>query len=215
MIEVDTHIHSHFSHDSFQSPEKICKVASDRGLDGIAITDHNHFTPLTEFPDTGLIVINGMEIYTKNYGDLLALFIDEPIKSREFVKAVDEIHDQGGVAILPHPYRKQQQFPEKILNCVDAVEGINARSKEAWNERARALAEEFQLPTTGGSDAHTTLEIGNATTLVNATSKQEIIDEIKSGDVDYKGNESPYYAFHGMSVAMEKLKSRFGIKKVE
>ena len=38
---LELHIHSRFSYDSLLSPEKIVKAAEKKGMDGIAITDHN------------------------------------------------------------------------------------------------------------------------------------------------------------------------------
>lgn len=37
---VDTHIHTHFSHDSKADPEMVCLAAVERSLTGITITDH-------------------------------------------------------------------------------------------------------------------------------------------------------------------------------
>ena len=39
--KFDFHIHSKYSFDSFMDIEKIIKVAKKRGIDGIAIADHN------------------------------------------------------------------------------------------------------------------------------------------------------------------------------
>ena len=36
----DSHVHSHHSHDSKQSVEEICQAAIEKGLKGVAVTDH-------------------------------------------------------------------------------------------------------------------------------------------------------------------------------
>lgn len=36
----DTHIHTHFSHDSKQEPEGVCLTAIEKGLSGVTFTDH-------------------------------------------------------------------------------------------------------------------------------------------------------------------------------
>ena len=45
------------------------------------------------------------------------------------------------------------------------------------NERARAFAEKYRLPMTGGSDAHSHYEVGNAFTEVEASD----LDEFRKG----------------------------------
>jgi predicted metal-dependent phosphoesterase TrpH len=40
-MKIDLHCHSYYSNDGISSPEKLIKTALKRGLDGIALTDHN------------------------------------------------------------------------------------------------------------------------------------------------------------------------------
>ena len=40
-MRIDLHIHSRYSSDGVLDPEEIIEIARRRGLDGIAITDHN------------------------------------------------------------------------------------------------------------------------------------------------------------------------------
>ena len=40
-MKYDLHIHSKYSSDGVLDPEKIVKIAAKRGLNGVAITDHN------------------------------------------------------------------------------------------------------------------------------------------------------------------------------
>ncbi len=64
-MSVDLHIHSVYS-DGKYSPEKICKIASERGLSLISITDHDTLSGLEEKRETaqkyGLNYISGWEI---------------------------------------------------------------------------------------------------------------------------------------------------------
>jgi len=41
-LKIDLHIHSQYSTDGLSKPESIVKRAKKKGLDGIAITDHNN-----------------------------------------------------------------------------------------------------------------------------------------------------------------------------
>ena len=42
MTKIDFHVHTSYSPDAFNDPFKIVKHAKRKGLDGIAITDHNN-----------------------------------------------------------------------------------------------------------------------------------------------------------------------------
>lgn len=218
MIEADFHIHSRHSYDSFQSLERIVSYVQARGLDAFAITDHDAFVPYDEVApllnDSGPIYIPGTEIRTKDYDDLLGLFIDSAIESRRFDSAVAEIHDQGGLAVLPHPYRKFDSIPNRVLEVVDGLEALNARSKPKWNEMASTLGRERDLPMLGGSDAHTSFEIGRARTLLHhdgPVTAEAIKTAILNGTIGPAGTESPYYLTHGASVVMETVKSSTGL----
>lgn len=208
---ADLHLHTNRSYDSLQSPETVVRYAERAGLDAIAITDHGEFGAHDVIGEsTDLMVIPGVEVRTDDLDDLLALFIDSPVESPTFRAAVDEIHSQGGLAILPHPYRKVPSYNPELFELVDAVETQNARSKARNNKAARNLAREHGLPATAGSDAHTPWEIGRAKTVVhdqNIYSQSDLINAIRAGQTEVLGTESPYYFYHGLSVAMEAFNS--------
>ena len=161
-MKVDMHVHSKFSFDCFMEPSTILSVARKRGLTGVAIVDHNTvkggLQALKSRPE-GLLVIVGCEVLT-NKGDVIGLFLQEDIKSRDFFEVADEIRAQGGMSILPHPCR--YSTPDKeTLKIVNAIEGFNARSSNPSNAEALQIATENRLPLTGGSDAHFYLSIGH------------------------------------------------------
>ena len=69
-------------------------------------------------------MIRGIEIGTDR-GDLLGLFLRETIKTRDFGRAVDAIHEQGGLAILAHPFKWRQRVSADTLERVDGIEVYN------------------------------------------------------------------------------------------
>ena len=204
-MKYDLHIHSKYSYDSLMSPEKIIKAAKKKGLDGIAITDHNTIKggleALKVNKDKQFHVIAGAEIKT-NFGDIIGLFINEEITSRRFQDVVDEIRSQGGLSILAHPYR-QYGYPELLVKEVDLVEGFNARSKGLSNRLSMDLATKFKKSLTAGSDAHITFYIGYGVTITCC----EIEDALRKGSTMIQGIESNYYLAHGSSFISEKLKA--------
>ncbi|UUX91812.1 PHP domain-containing protein [Methanoplanus endosymbiosus] len=162
MIKFDLHIHSKYSNDSLLPPEKILKQAEKNFLNVIAITDHDTIKGGIEcrkISQDKILVIVGSEISTE-CGDLIGLFLTDEIKSNIFGEVVDEIHGQGGVALLPHPYRRKK-FPDDIaLKSVDIIEGINGRTSYELNYKALVLADKLNKTVVSGSDAHFSFEIG-------------------------------------------------------
>lgn len=162
MIKFDLHIHSKYSNDSLLSPKKILEQAERNFLNVIAITDHNTIKGGIEcrkISQDKILVIVGSEVST-DCGDLIGLFLTDEIKSSTFGEVVDEIHEQGGVALLPHPYRRKK-FPDNVhLKSVDIIEGINGRTSYELNHKAVALAEKLNKPVVSDSDAHISFEIG-------------------------------------------------------
>jgi len=166
MIQLDLHCHTEASFDSRMTVDKIAEIARARGLDAIAITDHNTFAVARDLPaeQQGVRFIRGIEIGTDR-GDVLGLFLEAEITTRNFCKAVDAIHEQGGLAILAHPFKWTQRVAEDTLERVDGIEVYNARGQgfSRWNSNdlARHLwTSRPELIPTAGSDAHLYAEIG-------------------------------------------------------
>jgi predicted metal-dependent phosphoesterase TrpH len=201
-MKYDLHIHSVYSKDSFLRPETILKVAKKKGLDGIAITDHNTIKgavaarKINRDPD--FTVITGAEIKTE-FGDVVGIFLQEEIRSRLFIEVVEALKRQGGYAILAHPYR-QYPDPDALINKVDLVEAFNSRSKKAHNNQSYDLALKNHKPITAGSDAHLSFEIGRGTISIDGN----IYD--RSVGRKISGKTSNYYLVHGFSVMMEQIK---------
>ena len=204
-MKFDLHIHSKYSYDSFLSPKKIIQIAKKRGLDGIAVTDHNTIKGGVETSkinkDDDFSVIVGSEIKTE-YGDIIGLFLNEEIKSRKFIQVAEDIKDQGGLVVLAHPFRKGINFPIELLKHIELIEAFNARSPRSLNERALEFAKKFKKPMTAGSDAHIGFEIGHGRTILSG----DIRNSLSNGDSNMEGEESNYYLVHGMSVGLEKIK---------
>lgn len=194
MGDIDFHIHSIYSGDSILSPKTIIKLARKRGLSGIAVTDHDTILGGLKTMSNNLLVVVGAEIKT-DCGEVTGLFLNEEIHSRRFVEVVDEIRDQGGVILLPHPYKNKTCNPKTIVEYVDLVEGLNARTPKELNAKARILADQYKLPIIAGSDAHTSFEIGRVRTSFQNSSEdlEDVRKSLLKGDVGIKGTESPMY----------------------
>ncbi len=162
------HAHTWHSFDSLLAPWAYLAHARRQRLDFIAITDHNTLRGAREVArrnvDPGLEVVIGAE-YATERGDVIGLFLTDDVVARTFDAVIAEIRAQGGLALLPHPYRGRDSDPERI-RAVDLVESFNARSSAAANASALDEATRFGMPPVAGADIHTTLELWRNDTLV-------------------------------------------------
>ena len=185
-MRLDLHVHSAASPDGVMEISEIVKVATERGLDGIAICDHDIFYSGDTY---GGFIIRGCE-YSTEYGHLLALGIEGEIAHAPFEELVRGIREAGGMAILAHPYEhlKYKDKIEEIAHLIDGVEVYNSRAdrknKDA-NKMALDYAKRHGLAIYGGSDAHTQGEIGNAYT---------VTDDISAGGITVCGRASLSFA---------------------
>ncbi len=164
---VDLHMHTCHSKDCLSEPADVVARARRVGLDRIAITDHDEIEGAFEArrlaPD---LVIVGEEVRTAEGLDLIGLFLSEHIpRGGAFRDVAAEMHRQGGVTYLPHPFDRwrggDEEFLSSVVGLVDLVEAFNARVHDPErNERARRWAERHSLPVGAGSDAHLLTEIG-------------------------------------------------------
>lgn len=171
---MDLHIHSRHSPDSLSKPEKIVSRAKELGLRAIAVTDHDSWDGYREavrYSGDDLIVVPGAELKTDR-GDLLALFVEDEVSSRNWASAIDEIRASGGLAVVPHPFESKKLSKDDI-RLADAVEVFNAKCSYRSNAAAKNLAAELQLPGIASSDAHMIAAIGNGRTHVPGFSSNE------------------------------------------
>jgi len=93
-------------------------------------------------------------------------YLKKEIKPGRFKDVVDEIHRQGGIAAIAHPFVSigitRKKADVDVFSKVDAVEGFNARCLFKFeNRNSQISAKVFDKAITAGSDAHFKFEIFN------------------------------------------------------
>lgn len=196
-MRADLHIHTVYSGDAEQTPAQVLEKAVSLGLGAVAIADHNSLSRSKEALDLaeGMIVLPAMEV-TSSAGHILAYNISHPIeRGLSPEKTIEAIRDVGGIAVAPHPYRIWSGLGEGIVraNDFDALEAVNGRSLKGANSRASKLAQELNLPITGGSDAHSLDEIGKACTLFpdGCETPDDLVESILKGRTGIDGEGRP------------------------
>ncbi len=206
----DVHIHSKYSPDSKLEPDQIVKTAKSKGLDFIAISDHNRFIE----HKLDFLLINGEEVSSAD-GHVLALFIDGEIPSGlSQEETVDAIHDKNGIAICAHPFRSVNGIGAKFRNVYDALETKNGRCKLECNTKGQNLAAELKRPITAGSDSHFYGEIGRVYMEVDASDAESLRKGILSGSARTRGNDLTSLGQLRLYVKLGKDYSARGFRKI-
>jgi hypothetical protein len=191
---LELHAHSWYSkgtilgEESVDSPIQMVREARRKGLQGIAITDHDSFKSwesLKKLKFDDFIVIPGEEIYTKQ-GHLIALGISEEIKPKQDVlETIDKIHSQGGIAIAPHPFDIGKFGLRNYAKYADVIEIFNSSNMDRFsNFRAKKFAKKLNKPWVVGTDAHMKEVIGRGVIKLDADfDLDSILKAIKKGRI--------------------------------
>jgi predicted metal-dependent phosphoesterase TrpH len=212
MIVADLHVHSRRSEDSFLDPRAAIKVAAAKGLNCLAITDHNTVKGGLELVEEAkglrdFIAIPGVEVQT-DVGDVILLFVSEEVRVRRFDELLDYAKSVDAITVLTHPYRKHAMV-EELARRVQIVEVLNARSSRSTNLKARELALRLGKAICAGSDAHTAFEVGRAVTIMNGSSEEDLREALTKGRARVFGSESSSLV-HLLSFACKVIKKLLG-----
>jgi Predicted metal-dependent phosphoesterases (PHP family) len=205
VLRVELHAHSERSHDGRDPVDLLLEQAAGVELDALAVTDHDAIDASIEAAekasDYGLVGIIGMEV-TSAVGHILALGIEDLVPSGlSYDETLDRIHEQGGIAVVPHPFQKSRHgvaphVTDDQLASADALEVYNSRLFTGRsNRQAETFAVERGLPMTAGSDAHISELVGQAVTEVGAdeATADAILDAISAGRTSVIGHRTPWH----------------------
>ncbi len=217
-VKLDLHVHTRYSGDSCLSLEKLIKGLKKRGLDGVAVTDHNTLKGalrLKEIAPPWVTVITGEEIKTRE-GEITGLFLSEEIPSDlSPEKTIARIRSQGGLVCVPHPFDRLRRFHLKteallrILDQVDMIEVFNSRNFfRKYNSRAHRFAEMKRITACVGSDAHCLYELGRSfVEMESFSSPGEFLENLRFAELTMKkSNLWP----HLLTMKEKYLKFNFG-----
>jgi predicted metal-dependent phosphoesterase TrpH len=195
-MNIDLHVHTANSGDNATDPEEAVIQAIERGLDGIAFTEHYYYGAsegvevLREKYGNRLMILRGVE-FSAEEGHCLVFGVDTDRLSMKYAPVADlvrVVNERGGVVIPSHPYRGVNSLGDlvKRVEGLCAVEGHNGCNMRPFNKKAVETAQALNLPFTGGSDAHAAGEIGSCYTAFSENVTYEnIITLLKRGN--YQG----------------------------
>jgi hypothetical protein len=170
LIKADLHIHTCYSADCLTPLERIVERCLERGIDCIAVADHNTIAGALRLKEIAPFrVIVAEEILT-DVGEIMGLFLSETVaRGLSAQETISRIRDQGGLVAIPHPFGRSMPWHHNVLasteisSQVDIIEAFNSRTPLSSSIRkAATLAKEQGKAASAGSDAHTLGEIGHA-----------------------------------------------------
>ncbi len=166
-MKADPHCHTVAS-DGMVTARQLVAAAVASGLDLIAITDHD--TMAQAFGDyEGVTVVRGEEITTRWPGQthILGWFLEKRVRTGMSIEdTVDAIHDQGGLAVIPHPFMPTyfgSIQPSMLRRLIEKhqVDAIEMMSTVPMGRRRREQLEDFYArnrerlgAAVGASDCH-------------------------------------------------------------
>lgn len=188
---IDTHMHEMtYSKDSFLKLDEMVRIAREKGLGGICITDHDSMglkEYATEYSRTeNFPIFVGIEFFSLQ-GDIVAFGIRdyprERIPAQEFI---DLVKQQGGVCFAAHPFRNNNRGLEECLCDVrglDGLEVLNGSTSLAACRKAAEYARRLELFTLGSSDCHVPGKVGLCATYFPGEihSMEEFLEVFREG----------------------------------
>ena len=202
---ADIHMHTNLG-DGTASPARVIEEATRRGLQVIAITDHDHVegakrvAELLAQQESKLQLITGVEVSTRQ-GHLLGLFVNKAPKALRPVEAsIEAIKEQGGLVIIPHPLGRlvpslSHAKIDDLLNRGFPIDGIEIYNPSPANASMRSTVRlantQWGFAETGGSDAHFWQHIGAAYTLFPGSIPDDLRRAILERTTRPGGQETP------------------------
>lgn len=194
---IDLHTHTRFgSNCSYLDPGELARGASEIGLDGVCITEHElcweaeALSALSQ--EYGIVVLGGVEMSTE-LGQVLVFGLRQPLWRISSMKELKEmVHSASGVMIASHPFRGYMMLNEPpsveevlergIFRMVDAVEVFNGRSMTRELDFGCEVLAKLKLRGVGGSDAHAVHTIGSCVTIFDRefSTEEELVAELKA-----------------------------------
>jgi predicted metal-dependent phosphoesterase TrpH len=199
MLRVDLHVHTNKSDGAGTVEQTLAAASSKPKLWAVAITDHNEISGALEAAKLAkkfrVQVIIGEEIST-DAGHILGLFLKKfipPGLTPE--ETIRLIHQQGGLAIVPHPalsplphYRgitmKRLDLLAKRRDELERPDGVEVRNglplqlALQGEIKSRNIAS-WGLAEVGGSDSHHPSSIGSCWTEFSGSSLEDLVTALR------------------------------------
>ena len=180
VMSADLHVHS-FPGDGALTPWSIAREASRRGLDVIALTNHNamwswRLAHALGWTGGGALLLPGVEVTAPHF-HVATVAMRAPVDWRGTVAdVVARVHAQGGLAIGAHPtVPRASAYDAAAFRALDGIESVSPEGEDL-SPRRDPMPEMYRLAVEqhpgiapiGSSDFHFFAPIGVSRTYVFA-----------------------------------------------
>lgn len=190
VLAGDFHVHS-FPGDGGLLPWDLADEARRRGLDVIALTNHNQMWSwrLAQWVARSMdpiIVLPGVELTSAGY-HLAAIGVETPVAWRQpAAAAAAAIRAQGGVSIAAHPLvPRRSGWDDAAIEAIDGVEAASSGDGLAYAApfTRRAVVRRPAIAPIGASDFHYFAPLGVCRTFLFVTERTRagVLDAIRTG----------------------------------
>jgi predicted metal-dependent phosphoesterase TrpH len=216
-VKVDTHVHTVFSgastirglgrllRECYNTPEGVYRRAKSRGMDLVAITDHDSIDgalTLADRPDvivgcevTGVFPEDGVRVHLGVLGVTEAQHRDIQRLRSNVRELLHYLHREELFVSLNHVASRingpvTAAHIAALMPWINGIEVRNGSRLPVQNRTAMALAEACRKVRVAGSDSHTHRGIGRTyIEAPHATSREEFLSELHGGRVRVHGRE--------------------------
>lgn len=210
MGKADLHVHTALGDGMAEIPELLAYAEEETDLSIIAVTEHDDLRAAFAAREAWARgsyryeLIVGEEVTTLE-GHLVALFIEEPVRSLQpLAPTLEAVHRQRGLCIIPHPMSwltrsVGQRTIERVLRegrdgvFFDGIETASGNQASGMTaKKVRKLnRERYRLAEVGGSDAHFLKTLGAAYTEFHGTTAEDLRAAILGGATSAREGRRP------------------------
>jgi len=137
------HVHSNHSEDADLPIPELAKFFKAQNIHFVCLTDHNpkedgsflseqEMSQIVEecaaVSDRSFVMVPGVECETDDITHILGFGVTKPIRSKNWKKIVERIHEQGGLAVIAHPLFFEKSYDIELLELLDGIEVWNSLS---------------------------------------------------------------------------------------
>ena len=229
LTAVDMHFHTEYSMDAISKLNNVIKKAKKLNI-GVAITDHNNTKGAIKAYKNKkkVMIIPGIEVSCKRGIHTLFYFYTireiqefyrKEIKPRMeqnpffisiYTENLIEISKKYNCIVCsPHPFAPgitgihKIKISKNTLKNIDLIEVLNGYNLRNLNLKALKWARLCKRGYTGGTDGHTTFELGNTLTYAEGSTIESFIKSLLKGKSTVMGTEENIFEKAVFAVSKE------------
>ncbi len=228
---TDMHFHTNYSMDAISHVDNVLRKAKNLGI-SLAITDHNQIggslDAVKKAKKKGVMVIPGIEatcregvhsLYYFYYASELKEWYEKELKPRmkhnpffasiSTAELMENSKKYNCVIGAPHPYAPgitgmmKINITKKMEKAIKLIEVMNGFNLRKLNQKAVNWEAKAEKGITGGTDGHTTAELGGVLTFAQGTNVEDYLQSLIRRKSVVIGNEESIFQKAILSVIKE------------